>query len=73
MSDITVCEAEQIEQTNSAGLPPVVFIHGLWLLPSSWDRRRTVFEDGFVSMQDRYNLVNREDEREMIPSASIKA
>jgi pimeloyl-ACP methyl ester carboxylesterase len=29
---------EQIEQANASGQTPVVFIHGLWLLPSSWDR-----------------------------------
>ena len=24
--------------------PPLVFVHGLWLLPNSWDRWRTLFE-----------------------------
>ena len=28
-----------------AGQQPVVFIHGLWLLPSSWDRWATLFEE----------------------------
>jgi pimeloyl-ACP methyl ester carboxylesterase len=37
-------EAGQIAQANDSGHPPVVFVHGLWLLPSSWDRWRTVFE-----------------------------
>jgi non-heme chloroperoxidase len=36
--------AQQIEQVNATGGVPVVFIHGLWLLPSSWDRWKTVFE-----------------------------
>jgi non-heme chloroperoxidase len=36
---------EQIAHANSSGLQPVVFIHGLWLLPSSWDRWATVFAD----------------------------
>jgi non-heme chloroperoxidase len=36
-------EAE-IEAANASGRTPVVFIHGLWLLPSSWDRWATVFE-----------------------------
>src|SRR3954447_22631304 len=45
MADITDYEAEQIDQANAAGKTPVVFIHGLWLLPSSWDRWATVFED----------------------------
>ena len=29
---------EQIGQANQSGQTPVVFIHGLWLLPASWDR-----------------------------------
>ena len=29
---------EQIEHANAGGHTPVVFIHGLWLLASSWDR-----------------------------------
>jgi len=45
LSDITEYEAGQIAQTNASGLSPVVFVHGLWLLPSSWDRWRTVFEE----------------------------
>jgi len=40
MSDITEYEAQQIKQANASKLTPVVFIHGLWLLPSSWDRWR---------------------------------
>jgi non-heme chloroperoxidase len=43
---ITEHEAEQVERANATGLSPVVFIHGLWLLPSSWDRWATVFEEG---------------------------
>jgi pimeloyl-ACP methyl ester carboxylesterase len=35
---------EQIDQANATGRTPVVFIHGLWLLPSSWDRWATLFE-----------------------------
>jgi non-heme chloroperoxidase len=36
--------AQQIEKVNATGRVPAVFIHGLWLLPSSWDRWKTVFE-----------------------------
>jgi pimeloyl-ACP methyl ester carboxylesterase len=51
MSDITDYEAQQINQANAAKVTPVVFIHGLWLLPSSWDRWRTVFEEaGYVTL-----------------------
>ncbi|WP_248959718.1 alpha/beta hydrolase [Sphaerisporangium perillae] len=39
----------QIEQANASGRIPVVFVHGLWLLPSSWDRWAQVFaEAGFA-------------------------
>ena len=38
-------ELDQIREANASGLTPVVFIHGLWLLPSSWDRWATVFEE----------------------------
>ena len=43
--EISRYEQEQIEQANATGRAPVVFIHGLWLLPSSWDRWATVFEE----------------------------
>ena len=48
---ITKYEAEQIEKANTTGLTPVVFIHGLWLLPSSWDRWAAVFEEaGYTAL-----------------------
>jgi len=31
---ITASETEQVQRANESGLQPVVFIHGLWLLPS---------------------------------------
>jgi len=51
MSGITVFETDQIGHANNSGLNPVVFVHGLWLLPNSWDRWRTVFDDaGYVTL-----------------------
>jgi non-heme chloroperoxidase len=48
---ITEHESEQIQRANETGLQPVVFIHGLWLLPSSWDRWATVFEEaGYTAL-----------------------
>jgi pimeloyl-ACP methyl ester carboxylesterase len=41
----SVTEAEQVERANASGKTPVVFIHGLWLLPSSWDRWAALFEE----------------------------
>src|SRR5258708_3147962 len=42
---------DQIERANATGKTPVVFIHGLWLLASSWDRWAGVFEEaGYVAV-----------------------
>ena len=42
---------EQVDQVNASGLNPVVFIHGLWLLPSSWDRWAGLFnEAGYAAL-----------------------
>jgi pimeloyl-ACP methyl ester carboxylesterase len=44
-------EAEQVERANSSGRQPVVFVHGLWLLPSSWDRWASLFEEaGYTAL-----------------------
>jgi non-heme chloroperoxidase len=37
--------SEQIAHANDSGRVPVVFIHGLWLLPSSWDRWADLFDE----------------------------
>src|SRR3989441_11976362 len=51
-ASMTEPEAEQVERANASGRTPVVFIHGLWLLPSSWDRWATLFEDaGFTAVK----------------------
>lgn len=48
---ITEYEARQCERANKTGLQPVVFIHGLWLLPSSWDRWAKLFEEaGYTAL-----------------------
>jgi non-heme chloroperoxidase len=40
---------EQVAKANESGLVPVVFVHGLWLLSSSWDRWAAVFgEAGYA-------------------------
>src|SRR6187431_1454404 len=44
-AEIRQYEAEQVELANSSGKQPVVFVHGLWLLSSSWDRWRELFEE----------------------------
>jgi pimeloyl-ACP methyl ester carboxylesterase len=48
-------EREQIEDANATGRTPVVFIHGLWLLASSWDRWAELFDDaGYAPVQLRW-------------------
>src|SRR6516225_9227587 len=48
---ITEHEAAQVERANASNGTPVVFVHGLWLLPSSWDRWVTLFEEaGYVAL-----------------------
>ncbi|MES1243448.1 MAG: alpha/beta hydrolase [Acidobacteriota bacterium] len=48
---ITEHEMQQVERANATGRQPVVFVHGLWLLPSSWDRWAGVFEEaGFTAL-----------------------
>jgi pimeloyl-ACP methyl ester carboxylesterase len=51
VTTVTEHEAAQVQRANESGLTPVVFVHGLWLLPSSWDRWADVFESaGYVAL-----------------------
>jgi non-heme chloroperoxidase len=50
-ADTALTTDQQVERANASGLTPVVFIHGLWLLPSSWDRWAAVFDEaGYTSL-----------------------
>jgi non-heme chloroperoxidase len=43
--------AKEIDDCNATGRTPVVFIHGLWLLPSSWERWADLFEQaGYAAL-----------------------
>ena len=44
VASMSARETEQVERANASGKTAVVFIHGLWLLPSSWDRWAELFE-----------------------------
>ncbi len=51
MATIIQHEAEQVRRANATERQPVVFVHGLWLLPSSWDRWATLFEEaGYTAL-----------------------
>jgi pimeloyl-ACP methyl ester carboxylesterase len=45
MASISERENREVEAANASGNIPVVFIHGLWLLPSSWDRWADFFSE----------------------------
>jgi pimeloyl-ACP methyl ester carboxylesterase len=51
MNTITEREAQQVAEANASGKQPVVFIHGLWLLASSWDAWKQRFEaEGYATV-----------------------
>ena len=51
ITTISDVDGEAVEKANATGLRPVVFIHGLWLLPSSWNRWSERFEEaGFTAL-----------------------
>jgi non-heme chloroperoxidase len=53
VSDPTITEHELVEckRVNATGRTPVLFVHGLWLLPSSWDRWAALFEEnGYAAL-----------------------
>ena len=48
---VTAREAQQVAAANASGKQPVVFVHGLWLLHSSWDAWRERFEaEGYATV-----------------------
>ena len=46
---LTEREREQVERANAGDRTPAVFIHGLWLLPSSWDNWVGAFDEAGYS------------------------
>ena len=48
---LTAAERAQVQRANVSGLQPVVFVHGLWLLPDSWRRWAEVLEQaGYIAL-----------------------
>src|SRR5438067_1771718 len=51
MATVMRQEQSQLDKANASGRTPVVFVHGLWLLPNSWDRWAKLFESaGFAAL-----------------------
>ena len=51
---VTEHEQREIDAANASGRNPVVFVHGLWPLPSSWDRWRTLFQEAGYATLDKF-------------------
>jgi pimeloyl-ACP methyl ester carboxylesterase len=74
---ITDHDAQQIERANTAAVQPVVFVHGLWLLPNSWDRWASLFEDaGFTALtpgwpDDPETVAEANDSPELLAQKSL--
>lgn len=50
-NSLTDWEMAEIQRANGSGLTPVVFVHGLWLLSSSWQPWRDLFEaNGYTTL-----------------------
>ena len=65
MAGINEQETAQIDRANASGKTPAVFVHGLWLLPSSWDRWAEVFEGaGYTALTPGWP-----DDPETVPEA----
>jgi non-heme chloroperoxidase len=51
VATLTTQEQQEISRANDSGRQPVVFVHGLWLLSSSWNPWRTLFEEkGYTAL-----------------------
>jgi non-heme chloroperoxidase len=78
MAGITEHEEQQITSANASGRPSVVFIHGLWLLPNSWNRWQTFFEEaGYATLapgwpDDPETIVEARAHPEVFAGKSIK-
>jgi non-heme chloroperoxidase len=60
--------SQQIEAANAGTQTPVVFVHGLWLLPSSWDRWAAFFtEAGYAPV-----IADWPDDPETVKEAKAK-
>src|SRR5262245_34979342 len=50
-ASISARESREIEAANTSGSTPVVFVHGRWLLPSSWANWVDLFQQaGYATL-----------------------
>src|SRR5438067_13706959 len=78
MTMLTTHEQQEIDRANASGLQPVVFVHGLWLLSSSWDNWRAFFEEqGYTTLapgwpDDPETVAQANDDPEVFARKRIK-
>jgi len=61
---VTEHEAAQVERANALKATPIVFVHGLWLLPSSWERWVTLFEErGYAAVTPGWGTIPKRSPR----------
>src|SRR5690348_8032005 len=78
MTVLTTQEQQQIERANAEGKQPVVFVHGLYLLASSWDPWRALFEEqGYTTIvpgwpDDPETVAQATDDPEVFANKRIK-
>jgi hypothetical protein len=62
---LTEQERHDIERANERGRQPVLLVHGLWLLSSSWDPWRTLIEEnGFVAVAPAGPTIRRRSRKD---------
>lgn len=78
MAALTIHERQEIDRANESGLQPVAFVHGLWLLSSSWERWRALFEEnGYTTLapgwpDDPETVQQANEEPEVFANKKIK-
>jgi non-heme chloroperoxidase len=77
-ASISERERRELEAANASGSTPVVFIHGLWLLPSSWDAWAEFFgQAGYAPLtpdwpDDPATVVEARAEPEVVANKTLK-
>jgi non-heme chloroperoxidase len=78
MTVLTIHEQQQIDRANTEGKQPVVFVHGLYLLASSWDNWRQFFEErGYTTLapgwpDDPESVADANEDPEVFANKRIK-
>jgi pimeloyl-ACP methyl ester carboxylesterase len=78
MTVFTTHEQQEIDCANAEGKQSVMFVHGLWLLASSRDNWRTLFEEqGYTTLapgwpDDPQTVVEADDDPEVFANKRIK-